>query len=215
MRISSNTTYLLPFLLLPLTVFFITSYWSYDYFQSSTNINYLIGLSIIIAAIFYLALRKLVGIVNAKYLKIIICVLPFLLQNIFQAIFKTYFSIQLFLPALFSVFLFLSFIMLDERYTATLSEGFIQYCSLLGQAGEIPLQSITKLEQKKNMLSFFIKEFKLLDLTRKTCIAFCDENMDEYEINIFCPLFQGKKVFETIVTKSTELGNYKIREYEI
>ena len=216
MKISSASTYLLPFILLILTIFWIVGYWSLEYFGDFMNsINLMIGVTVAITLLYYLTLRKLIRIVKAKYLKIIICILPFVLENTFQAIYKEYFSIQIFLPALFSAFLFLSFSLLDERYTVTLSDNSIRYCNLFGQAGEIPLQSITKLEQKKNMLSFFIKEFKLMDLTRKTCIAFCDENMDEYEINFFCPIFRGKEVFETIIARSAGLGNHKIRLYEI
>ena len=217
MKISSASTYLLPFLLLFLTIFWITGDWSIEFFGRYFNDMYaVIGTAVAGTVLCYLALRKLVRIVNVKYIKIVICILPFILQNIFEAVYHPdYFTFRIFLPALFSAFLYLSFFLLDERYTATLSEGSIKYCNLFGQAGEIPLQSITKLEQKKNMLSFFIKEFKLMDITRKTCIAFCDENMDEYEINFFCPVFRGKEVFEKIIAKSTELGNHKIRQYEI
>lgn len=161
-----------------------------------------------------MVLRKLIRIVKSKYLKIIICVLPLIIDNTLEATDGSTFHLQLAFPIIFGCLLYASFILFDDRYMVTLSDSSIQYTSLLGLSGEIPLQSITKLEQKRNMLSVFIKEFKLLDLTKKTSIAFCDENMDEYEVNFFSPLFRGNKVFETIISRANELGNLKIRQYE-
>jgi hypothetical protein len=216
MKISSYTTYLLPFLLLLVTNFWTVSYWSSEYIDNyRSTLDFQIGLSIVVTAALYIVFRISIKIVKAKYLKMILWVLPFIIQNMLAAKHDTHYSIQIAFPVIFGSLLFLSFILFDERYTATLSETSIQYCSLLGQSGDIPLQSITKVEQKRNMLSFFFKEFKLLDLAKKTCIAFCDENMDEYEINFFAPLFKGKRVFEKIISDATELGNHKIRQYQL
>jgi hypothetical protein len=211
MKISTNITYLLPFIMLSLTMFCMIAYWS----SSSNEIESQVVLAIGVAGALYMVLRQLIKLVKGKYLKIIICILPLVIDNILKAKNGGTFHLQLAYPIIFGCLLYTSFILFDDRYMVTLSDTSIQYTSLLGLSGEIPLQSITKLEQKKNMLSFFIKEFKLLDLAKKTCIAFCDENMDEYEINFYSTIFRGNRVFDTIITRANELGNLKIRQYQV
>ncbi|WP_325586118.1 hypothetical protein [Puia sp.] len=52
-----------------------------------------------------------------------------------------------------------------------------------------------------------------MHLAKKISITFCDENLDEYEIDIFTNSLQNKKVFNSIVDHANKCGNLKIRQY--
>jgi hypothetical protein len=117
-----------------------------------------------------------------------------------------------FLPILNGFLLFFSFNLFMNRYTAMLTANAIEYENLFGQKGSIPLTVITKLEQKRNILAFF-REFRLLEFAKKTGICFMDENMDEFEINIYTNSFENKRVFDSIINNANQCNNYKIRMY--
>jgi hypothetical protein len=50
-------------------------------------------------------------------------------------------------------------------------------------------------------------------LAKKTSITFCDENLDEYEIDILTNAFENKKIFGKIIKSANDRGNLKIRQY--
>ncbi len=110
--------------------------------------------------------------------------------------------------------LFFSFSVFSNRYVGLLTQTTIKYKNLLGQSGEINLKDIIKPEQKKNLLSIF-REFKILDLSRKTGITFTGENLDEYEINIFTKILKAETLFSSIISNANKCGNLKIRQYTI
>jgi hypothetical protein len=110
--------------------------------------------------------------------------------------------------------LFYALHLLTYRYVATLTTSTIEYKNLLGQSGTISLKLINRLEQKRNFLSF-LREFKFLELTKKTAIGFCDEHLDEYEINIFTRAFNNKKIFDSIINNANKCDNFKIRMYTV
>ncbi|GEO04933.1 hypothetical protein AAE02nite_25970 [Adhaeribacter aerolatus] len=98
------------------------------------------------------------------------------------------------------------------RFIGKLTSTEIIYKNLFGQVGVIPLSTITKLEQKRSLLSI-IREIRLLEITQKTGITFHDENMDEYEINLFTRAFQNNIMFNKIIENAHSSGNTKIRQY--
>jgi hypothetical protein len=83
----------------------------------------------------------------------------------------------------------------------------------LGHVGEIPLTNLTSLEQKKNILGMFIREARILNISKKMAVGFRDENLDEYEINLFMKVWNEKKIFENIIHNSNRVGNLKVRQY--
>jgi hypothetical protein len=117
------------------------------------------------------------------------------------------------LTLLFCVLYYWAYILFSKRYTATLTENAIHYTTLLGLSGEIPLTAIVKLEEKRNILPYLIYYLKFMRLAKKTSITFCDENLDEYEVDILTTAFENKKIFEKIVKTANAQGNLKIRQY--
>jgi hypothetical protein len=164
----------------------------------------------VLAAIFYLFFNKTTGIFTAqKYLKYCLILLP----TIIQIIVTRYLAIN-FLPLLAGLLLFISYTVFAKRYTGLLTAETIEYKNLLGQAGIIHLKDVVKLEQKKSLLSIF-REFKILDLSRRTGITFCDENLDEYEIDIFTRVFKDDIIFSKIIENANKCGNLKVRQYTV
>ena len=212
MNLSSRTTYLFPFLLLLIPSFyFIYFFFRIDFYSDELKEYLLYFLeSSILAAILYFAFRKSVGIFTKyKYLKYLLILIP-----TFVTIIVTKFIHLDFLALVAGLFLFFTYSVFLNRYTGVLTDEAINYKNLFGQTGEINLKDIVKLEQKKNLLSIF-REFKILDLSRKTGITFTDENLDEYEINIFTKVFKADTLFSTIIDKANKCGNLKIRQYTV
>jgi len=185
----------------------------FHYYGETYTVQILI--SILLTAGLYFGLRKLVLKVNVNHLKIAIVFFPLVLENILALLIWKHLYYALVYPILLGGVFYLSFILFNKRYIATLTETSIQYETLLGLSGEIPLSAITKLEQKRNMLGVLSARFKFLDLAKKTSITFCDENLDEYEIDIFTKVFNNRKIFDTIIQRANECGNLKIRQYVI
>jgi len=133
--------------------------------------------------------------------------------KLFQFEFGTILGLE-FVALLAGLALLFSYTVFTNRYMATLSENAIHYKNLLGQTGVINLKDIVKLEQKRNLLSL-IRTFAFLGFYKKTGIAFIDENLDEYEINIYTKLFQANSIFDSIIDNANKCGNLKIRQYTI
>jgi len=219
MKITSASTYVLPFLILLATsllmiIYLFDTYLHSYYYIYDLPTNILFYPSIIIVGVgLYFGLKKLSAKVSLIVLKIVLIGLPFFLSLIVRAF--TYRLHGLDIIAVFlGLFLYFSYLLLSRRYTATLTDTAIEYKNLFDQTGEIPLSAINKLEQKKNLLTIF-REFRLLNLWKKTSITFCDENLDEYEINIFPKAFQNGNIFDAIIERANTCGNLKIRQYVI
>lgn len=212
MNLSSRTTYVFPFILLLVPAL----YFNYFTFGLVLYLEYFKGyfllfiLASILSALFFFLFKKYVDLFSKyKYLKYAFIPLPILLSSLVP---REDDSIYFALVA--GAFLFFSFIVFANRYTAILTDTSIEYKNLLGQPGEISLTDIVKIEQKQNILSIF-REFRLLNLARKTGITFTDENYDEYEINIFTKVFKGNQLFSSIIENANKCGNLKIRQYEV
>jgi hypothetical protein len=107
-----------------------------------------------------------------------------------------------------------AYTLFNTRYIATLTDTSIQYKNLLGHVGEIPLTTLTSLEQKRNILGV-LRYGRILDISRKTAVGFRDENLDEYEINLFMKVWQHNNIFQRIIDNSNKVGNLKVRQYTI
>jgi hypothetical protein len=212
MNLSSRTTYLFPFVLLLIPSFYFVDFFLRIDFYADELKEYLLYflVSSILAAILYFSFRKAVGMLTKyKYLKYFLVFIPtIILSLVIRGIHLDFLSIVA------GLFLFFSYSVFSNRYTGILTDEAIMYKNLLGQMGEINLKDIVKLEQKKNLLSIF-REFKILDLSRKTGITFTDENLDEYEINIFTKVFKADNLFSIIIDKANKCGNLKIRQYTV
>lgn len=171
-------------------------------------------ISSILAVILFLAFKYSVGLFSKyKYLKYFLIFIPSLITILKYKYFYSELAF-IFLAIIAGLFLFYSFSVFTNRYLGILTDDKIVFKNLLGQTGEINLKDIVKLEQKRNLLSFF-REFRFLSLSIKTGITFIDANLDEYEINIFTKVFQGNNLFSKIIENANKCGNLKIRQYTI
>lgn len=219
MRITSTSTYILPFIILFLASVSIAHYFLTSYIPSSNNLDEtsftfrLVQISLILTTILYILFRQLTLNIGSTYFKYSLFIFPLCFDIVLSLIInKTYdFS---FTPCLSGILLFYALHLLTYRYVATLTTSTIEYKNLLGQSGTISLKLINRLEQKRNFLSF-LREFKFLELTKKTAIGFCDEHLDEYEINIFTRAFNNKKIFDSIINNANKCDNFKIRMYTV
>lgn len=219
MRISSIVTYILPFTVLILASLFIT----FDYFGSflfrffdDNNAEALYistGLiCIALSAVLFFLFRKQVLRFGYPYFGYLLLALPLVLEVI-CALF-THNGVHFKLPVWSGLFLFFSYKLFVNRYVATLTEDSIHYKNLLGQEGIIALTSVTKVEEKKNLLTFF-RDLRFLGISQKLGVAFCDENLDEYEINIYLRVYYRHEIFAKIIDRSNKCGNLKIRQYSL
>lgn len=216
MKITSKVTYVLPFLVLLIPSWCLSGIWTaFLYlipFFSKTNytLDYVISLffTIVNAVLLYIAFVKLAPKVKPVVFKIILVAFTPIVSAIISRDF-TYVMFS-FIPGLILLYAYTLF---NTRYIATLTDTSIQYKNLLGHVGEIPLTMLTSLEQKKNILGMFIREARVLNISRKTAVGFRDENLDEYEINLFMKVWNDKKIFESIIHNSNRVGNLKVRQY--
>jgi len=212
MNLSSRTTYLFPFFLLLLpSLYIIYIFFGIDTYSDDLKEYFLFFIKAsILTTVLYFVLKKSVTFFSTnKFLKYFLILLP----SIIIILMTRYFHFD-FLALVAGVFLFFSFSVFSNRYTGVLTDETIDYKNLFGQPGVIYLKDIVKLEQKKNLLSIF-REFKVLDLSRKTGITFTDKNLDEYEINIFTKVFKADTLFSRIIEQANKCGNLKIRQYTV
>jgi hypothetical protein len=211
-NLSSKTTYIFPFILL----FFSSCALIENIFGIKPNDNEIVEYSIfaiksaLLTAILFFVLKKCIGLFTKyKYLKYGLLIFP----SILFIILLRYLKLDFF-AIVAGLLLYYAFVVFSGRYIGNLTEETIEYKNLFGQSGSIFLKDITKLEQKKNLLSIF-REFRILDLSRKTGISFCDENLDEYEIDIFTRVFMEDKIFSNIIENANKCGNLKVRQYTV
>ena len=217
MKITSKVTFVLPFLVL-----LIPSYCLSGLFYLALSLlpfferNYDLGIpltivfSIVNAVLFFLAFVKLAPRVKPIIFKISLVALPVVAGFIFNRSMPTFIT-----SIIVGLLLLYAYTLFNTRYIATLTDTSIKYKNLLGHVGEIPLTNLTSLEQKKNILGMFIREARILNISRKMAVGFRDENLDEYEINLFMKVWHHKNIFENIIHNSNRAGNLKVRQYTI
>lgn len=217
MKITSKVTYILPFLILLIPSWFLAgllSFWLYYIPAVKENYSLYYPIGIIFAAInaglFYLAFLKLAHKVKPMVFKIILVAFPVVAAIVIYRD-STFFFISIVLGLL----LLWAFTLFNTRYMATLTDSSIQYKNLLGHVGEIPLSTLTKLEQKRNILSMVSRIGRLLDISKKTAVGFRDEHLDEYEINLFMKVWQHNNIFHRIIENSNKAGNLNVRQYAV
>jgi hypothetical protein len=213
MRITTRLTYVLPFLVLLAATTWLTIYYGiiFFHFYNEPFVPQII-LAVVFTAGIYATAKKLAPKYDQKQLRIAFLLFPLIVYSLLSLIFRhrLYFDV---LSVIFGGLYYLSFILFSRRYTAILTESSIEYTTLLGLTGEIALTTIVKLEEKRNILPYLIRHLKFMHLAKKISITFCDENLDEYEIDIFTNSLQSRKVFNTIVDHANKCGNLKIRQY--
>jgi hypothetical protein len=215
MKITSKVTYILPFLVLLIPSWCLSGLWTtvlelIPSFSTNYTFHYVISVffTIVNAVLLFIAFVKLTPKVKPIVFKISLVAFPVILSAIISRDF-TYVMFS-FIPGLLLLYAYTLF---NTRYIATLTDTSIQYKNLLGHVGEIPLTSLMSLEQKKNILGMLIREARLLNISRKMAVGFRDENLDEYEINLFMKVWQHKNIFEKIIHNSNRVGNLKVRQY--
>lgn len=217
MKITSNVTYILPFLILLIPSWFLAgllSFWLYYIPAVRENYSFYYPIAVVFAAVnaglFYLAFLKLAHKVKPIVFKIILIAFPIVVVIPFRPN-----GASLFLSIVLGLLLLWAYTLFNTRYMATLTDTSIQYKNLLGHVGEIPLTTLTKLEQKRNILSMVSRIGRLLDISKKTAVGFRDEHLDEYEINLFMKVMQHNNIFHRIVENSNKAGNLNVRQYTI
>jgi hypothetical protein len=166
--------------------------------------------TIVDVALFFLAFAKLAPKVKPIGFKIILVAFPVVVGLIFNR------GVPYFMASiLIGLILMYAYTLFNTRYIATLTDTSIQYKNLLGHVGEIPLTSLMSLEQKKNILGMLSRYGRILDISRKTAVGFRDENLDEYEINLFMKVWQHNNIFQRIIDNSNRVGNLKVRQYTL
>jgi len=212
MNLSSKTTFVFPFILLLIPSFyFVYIFFGIDPYMDDMN-DYLMVFpkSAAVAAVLYFALRASVDLFSKnKFIQYLLIIFP----NIVFIILTRYPHIEI-LSIFAGLFLFAAFKSFLNRYTGVLTQDTIDYQNLFGQTGQVHLKDIVKLEQKKNLLSVF-QSFKILDVSRRTGITFADENLDEYEIDIFTKAFKAEELFSAIIDRANQCGNQRIRQYTV
>ncbi len=219
MKISSKTTYIFPFAIL----FAATALMSLSMLHYSSNsfifdidIRILVTptlLACVLATGFYFLFRTLAGKMKSGLIQLLSVALPAIIQILYYFILTYNFYFDL-LYVIEGLLLLWAFKLLINRYTAIMNDNTIELMNLLGQHLSVSLGSITKLEQKRNALTL-IKEFRLLNVSKKTVLSFTDENLDEYEVVFFPKAFGSNKMFNHIIQQANKYGNGKIRQYTI
>lgn len=217
MKITSKVTYVLPFLVLLIPSYYLSgllylalSFLPFLERNYGLSVISSVVFSIINVVLFYFAFVKLSTKVKPIVFKISLVALPVVVSLLFNR------SMPMFMASIVvGLFLLYAYTLFNTRYIATLTDTFIQYKNLLGHVGEIPLTSLMSLEQKKNILGMFIREARILNISRKMAVGFRDENLDEYEISLFMKVWDHKNIFETIIHNSNRVGNLNVRQYSI
>jgi hypothetical protein len=181
-------------------------------FRANYELSYVIAsvFTIINVVLIFLAFAKLAPKVKPNVFKIILVAFPVVINLLFSRG-MPYFITSL----LMGLLLLYAYTLFSTRYIATLTDTSIQYKNLLGHVGEIPLTMLTSLEQKKNILSMLSRYGRILDISKKTAVGFRDENLDEYEINLFMKVWQHNNIFQRIIDNSNRVGNLKVRQYSL
>ena len=217
MKITSKVTYILPFLVLLIPSYYLSGllHLAFSFLpiiESNYELSIILSVvfSIINAVLFYFAFVKLSPKVKPIVFKISLVAFPAVVSLLFNR------SMPMFVAGIvIGLLLLYAYTLFNSRYIATLTDTSIQYRNLLGHVGEIPLTSLMSLEQKKNVLGMIIREARILNISRKTAVGFRDENLDEYEINLFMKVWNHKTIFEQIIHNSNRAGNLKVRQYTI
>jgi hypothetical protein len=213
MKITSKVTYVLPFLVLLIPSWYLSGllYYPLSFFDKNYELGLIfLGLfTIVDVVLLVLAFAKLAPKVNPIVFKISLVAFPAVVSLFF------YRSMSIFMGSIvIGLLLLYAYTLFNTRYIATLTDTSIQYKNLLGHVGEIPLTTLTSLEQKRNILGV-LRYGRILDISRKTAVGFRDENLDEYEINLFMKVWQHNNIFQRIIDNSNKVGNLKVRQYTI
>jgi hypothetical protein len=217
MKITSKVTYILPFLVLLIPSWYLSGVLSFPlyfipFFRENYELSNVLSIvfTIVDVALFFLAFAKLAPKVKPIGFKIILVAFPVVVGLIFNR------GVPYFMASiLIGLILMYAYTLFNTRYIATLTDTSIQYKNLLGHVGEIPLTSLMSLEQKKNILGMLSRYGRILDISRKTAVGFRDENLDEYEINLFMKVWQHNNIFQRIIDNSNRVGNLKVRQYTL
>ena len=212
--ISSNTTYLLPIILLLIPGYYI-SFVCFERvsipFLPSTFNMYILS-PILLSLLFFGSFRLLVKSAALKYLKFSIFFWPYLVSKIIVYFTESRFDEFGIIGGLFfGGILYLSFNEFLYRYMATLRHDSLHFKNWLGCTETVNLSDIVKLEQKFNLLGF-IREFRFLNFAKKTIVTY-SENYFQYDIKFFARVGKGDKIFSNIVENARQGGNNKIRLY--
>ncbi|MBC7948519.1 MAG: hypothetical protein H7Y42_11600 [Chitinophagaceae bacterium] len=219
MRITSKLTYVLPILMLFVSAAFfsfnVTSVLVQSWLGYETDtrvITTFVIIAIAFAVVLYFLFRKQALSIGYRHFKYVLIFLPYVFELIrtmsgnhpFQFVF----------PLFSGLLFYYTFELFANRYTAILTDSSIEYSNLFGQRSSIPLTAVTKLEEKRNILSF-LRELKILEIAPKLAVAFCDENLDEYEVKLFLRMYNKDKIFTQIIERSNKVENFKIRQYSL
>lgn len=215
MKITSKITYVLPFLVLLIPSWYMSGVLSFPLyylplFRSNYELHNVISVvfTIVNLILFFLAFAKLAPKVKPNVFKIILVALPVVICVLFSR------SVEyIIVSILVGLLLLYAYTLFNTRYIATLTDTSIQYKNLLGHVGEIPLTTLISLEQKKNILGVVTRYGRIIDISKKIAVGFRDENLDEYEINLFMKVWQHNNIFQRIIDNSNRVGNLKVRQY--
>ncbi|OYU79375.1 MAG: hypothetical protein CFE23_14500 [Flavobacterium sp. BFFFF1] len=216
MNLSSKTTYLFPCLILYLSCIYISYSCFSDHYSGIDFIrkDYMIFLwiPVVIAGGMFFVFRGLAKGANLHYTKYLLIAVPVALEGLAGYVTKDYYPMSIYPSIVDGLLLYFAFMEFLRRCTAFLREDAIVFKNLLGYTDEIPLTTIVKLEQKANLLSF-IREFRILNLARKTIVTYKDEAFQEFEIKFFTKVFKEHEFFDEIIAHANARGNLKIKMY--
>lgn len=214
MKITSNVTYVLPFLVLLIPSWCLSGllYYPLSFIDTNHKLEFIfLGVfTIVDVVLFFFAFAKLAPKVKPIVFKISLVAFPAVVTLFFNRSMSAFMGL-----ILVGLLLLYAYTLFNTRYIATLTDTSIQYKNLLGHVGEIPLTTLTSLEQKKNILGVLTRYGRILDISKKTAVGFRDENLDEYEINLFMKVWQHNNIFQRIIDNSNRVGNLKVRQYTI
>lgn len=218
MRLSSYTTYIMPFVYLfiaagitSFTVFNVDLDFFFIFDVSPTSSLLILFVSLALMLLYYMLFKKVLTKFTAPFLKYLLIVVPICIQFIYMLVTNTTFIFNIMI-VIGGIFLLIAYNVFSKRCMAILTDTAIEFVSLLGQPGTIALTSITKLEQKRNILTLH-EDFSFLEIAKKTSITFSDDRLDEFEIYIYTKAFNNDEIFDCIIHKANQCGNLKIRQY--
>jgi len=213
MKISSQTTYLLPIILLLIPCYYI-SFISFEdvafSFVSSFANMYLLFPALLSIILFYF-FKLLVRSRFLQYLKYTLLFIPLVLTKFLIYFTESHYDLGTIFAIIIGGILYLSFIEFLYRYTAVLNDESLIFKNILGISKVVKLTDIIKLEQKINLLGVF-KELNFLNLSKKTIVVY-QEKYDEYQIKFFASIGEGDRIFSKIISNANKIGNQKIKMY--